>query len=375
MLDNETSRVAPLLVQLYDSHKLYALARDSSDPARRELSGIILDLFQSDLSAREAELISDVLINLMRQIEIDLRAAMAEKLARLDNIPLRVILFLAADEINVAEHVLLHSPVLNDLDLLYIIQSQGPEYWRAIAQRQKLASQVVSVLAETRDLVTLKNLAGNDNISLTEKAYGVIGEFAESHADLAEITVRREDVPSELAVRLYRIVGHEIKSRITTRFPQVKASVEKSYREAVIDMVESAEAPRDAFLPDESQINAAFAARDAGTLGLPSMLETLRAGNIRSFIAQCAVYTGLACQTVAEILRQENGQGLAVLCRARDINKSDFLTIFLLTGRIRKAEKIVSKTTMTRALGYYDRISKPLAERIMRNSQQSVGSF
>ena len=123
MLDNETSRVAPLLVQLYDSHKLYALARDPSDPARRELSGIILDLFQSDLSAREAELISDVLINLMRQIEIELRAAMAEKLARQRNIPLRVILFLAADEINVAEHVLRHSPVLNDLDLLTLPDS------------------------------------------------------------------------------------------------------------------------------------------------------------------------------------------------------------------------------------------------------------
>ena len=188
-------------------------------------------------------------------------------------------------------------------------------------------------------------------------------------SDLAGIVVRREDVPPELAVRLYRIVGEEVKKRVTARFPNVRDNVENSLKHAVVDMVESAQALPDPFLPEEALVTGALSAHDQGMLGIPDMLENLRGGKIKAFIAQCAVYTDLPCRTIAEILKQESGQGLAVLCRARDIDKSDFLTIYLLTGRMRKAEKVIGKAAMTRALGYYDRIQKPVAERILRNSR------
>src|SRR5688572_4950053 len=113
---DKSSGVTPLLVRLYDSHKLYRLAKDRKPFARAELTSTVSALLDVALSARETELVADVLIALMRQAEKDLRQALAEKLSILDQVPLRLVLQIANDEIDVAAPVLRNSPILGDLD-------------------------------------------------------------------------------------------------------------------------------------------------------------------------------------------------------------------------------------------------------------------
>ena len=122
---DKSSDVTPLLVRLYDSHKLYGLAKDKKPLARAELMSIISDLLGMNLSPRESELIADVLIALMRQAEKDLRQALAERLSMLEKAPLRLILQISHDEIEIAAPVLRNSAVLGELDLIYIIKSKG----------------------------------------------------------------------------------------------------------------------------------------------------------------------------------------------------------------------------------------------------------
>jgi hypothetical protein len=107
---DKSSDVTPLLVRLYDSHKLYGLAKDKKPLARAELMSIISDLLGMNLSPRESELIADVLIALMRQAEKDLRQALAERLSMLEKVPLRLILQISHDEIEIAAPVLRNSP-------------------------------------------------------------------------------------------------------------------------------------------------------------------------------------------------------------------------------------------------------------------------
>ena len=161
------SEVEPLLVQLYDSHRLYQLAQEKKPEARAELSQSVVGLLGANLRINEQELVADILISLMRQAERDLRQAIAERLSIMDNVPLRLVLHMAQDEITVAESVLCTSPVLNDLDLLYIIQSKTAEYWRAIARREHINEPVIDTLADTRDVETACHLAENSKIALT----------------------------------------------------------------------------------------------------------------------------------------------------------------------------------------------------------------
>src|SRR6056297_3340090 len=105
-LSKTSSQVTPILVKLYDSHKLYGLAKDKKPEARGELTSAVVELFDMQLSNNEQELIADVLMELLRQAEIDLREALAHKLAARDDIPLRLALEMANDEIPVAKPIL-----------------------------------------------------------------------------------------------------------------------------------------------------------------------------------------------------------------------------------------------------------------------------
>ncbi len=158
---NKISHVTPLLVELYDINQSYKFAEDQKKEAQAELVSVVSDLFKVGLSFSEKEVISDILIELISHAEKDLRQELARSLLDIEDVPLRLILKIANDEIDIAKIVLKNSPALSDLDLIYIIKSMGSEYWRAIAARKIMGTQVVKFLIQTRDIGTVFALAQN----------------------------------------------------------------------------------------------------------------------------------------------------------------------------------------------------------------------
>ncbi len=366
ILDNETARMEPLLLRLYDSHRIYALAKDRRAPARSELVGIVLDMFQAELSPREAELVTDVLTGLMGQAERDLRQALAERIAGSEKAPLRLVLHLANDEIEVADSILRNSPVLNDLDLIYIIKSQGPEYWRAIALRKLLSDQVMDLLAETEEPETVQNLADNAHITLTAHSMKIMAHMALEEETLAGSLIAREDIPKEIALRLYRFVGEELKREITDRFDINSEALDQELDKAVQDL---SSPDKMLFAPSAHAIETARAAFNKKELDVQAMVKVLRRGDISMFVAQFSVYADLSPHMVIDILSQRYGQGLAVACKGLDIEKADFLTMFFLTQKVRNTSRIANKYDVSQALSCYERTTKKMALRLLENSK------
>ncbi|MCB9982067.1 MAG: DUF2336 domain-containing protein [Rhodospirillales bacterium] len=364
---DKTSAVTPLLVRLYDSQKLHSLASDEQPLARAELTSAVSELLEMDLSPKESELIADVLIGLMRQAEIDLREALSERLAILDNVPLRLILQLANDEIPVAAPVLSKSSVLGDMDLIYIIKSKGPDYWQAIARREEMSNQIMNLLVDTRDLGTAIELAKNENIHLTQHTVTVLSDMAQKSDALAAPLLRRDEVTPELAKALFQYVGEEIKAQIKTMYGVEATSVVEAVDEVILEMVESSEATSE-FMPNEIALRAAERYKQKGLLTMKLMLGTLRRGQVAAFIAQFSKYTGLPAKTTLEILSQTSGQGLAVACKAFDVAKEDFVSIFLLSNRVRNQGRMVELSDLNKAVNYYTRIKQDVARGIIKNS-------
>lgn len=364
---DKSSNVTPLLVKLYDSHKLHGLAKDNEPLARAELTSAVSELLEMDLSPKESELIADVLIGVMRQAQLDLREALAERLALFDNVPLRLVLKLANDEIEVAGPVLSQSPVLNDLDLIYIIKSKGPAYWQAIARRESMSNQLMNLLSDTRDIETAIALAENENILLTEHTLTTLSDLAQNSDALAMPLLRREEVDEDLAKALFQYVGEEIKSMIKREYGLFEGSIIESVDEVILDLVEATDAVNE-FIPTMSMLRAAGRYREKGLLTMKLMLGSLRRGQIQAFIAQFSKYTGLCPKTTLEIMSQSSGQGLAVACKAFEISKEDFVSIFLLTNRLRNHGHMVDLNDMTKAINYFNRIKREVARGIVENS-------
>lgn len=364
---DKSSDVIPLLVRLYDSHKLHGLAKDDKPLARAELTTAVCELLEMDSSPRESELIADVLIGLMRQAEADLREALAERLAVVENVPLRLILNLANDKIDIARPVLEKSIVLGDLDLIYIIKSKGPAYWQAIAAREQISNQVMNLLSDARDVDTAVMLAENHNIELTEHALSVLSDMAQNSDTLAAPLLRRDDVSADIAKALFKYVGQEIKDYIKEEYGIAEGSIADAVDEVIDGLVEATEAVSE-FSPTPSMLKAAERYKDKGLLTTKLMLGTLRRGQIQAFVSQFSKYTGLDPKTTLEIFSQSSGQGLAVACKAFEITKEDFVSIFLLTNRVRNHGRMVDLNDMTKAIAYFNRIKRDVAQGIIQNS-------
>jgi len=381
---DQSSEVTPLLVRLYDNQRLYGLARDKKPEARKELTTAVVELLGMDLSPRESELIADVLIELMRQAEMDLRRALAARMAALENVPLRLILQIVNDEIEVASPVLRESPVLGEMDLAYIIKSKSAEYWRAIAERKSMSNKIVEMLADTRDLDTAVTLVKNENIHLSATAVGTLSDIAREFEDVAKPLLMRDEVDAKVAEMLYRYVGEELKSYIKSNFADNASDVLGSVDETVSDFVEETQnlAPEVAandrgledikayspYAPTKDMIELARTMKSRGLLGINHVVDTLRQGRLRAFIAQFSVYADLEIKTVFDILSRENGKSLAIVAKALGIVKSDFISIYLLTNRIRNEGKPVNLEAMNKAGSHFDSIKADEACKIMDDS-------
>ena len=359
-MDGGTTPIIPAKGYLGSVGKLYDLARDKSPEARSQLAHEISAILEADITVRESEMVADVLIGLLAEAEKTVRKALALKLSLLEHVPLRLILELANDDIDVAWPVLTASPVLGDFDLMYIIKAQGPVYWKAIAARKALADQVMEMLAETRDIETALTLLDNKDIVLSNNTMVVLSDLAQKEEVVAIPLLSREEMPEDMAQKLYQFVGEEVKRYITGHYDVDENMVVDFVEQVVEETVQQPAIPSDC-KPEEYMVEAACAARDKGILNVKMMIGTLRRGHTRSFVAQLSTFTGMKPDVITQILMQNNGQGLALIARAFDINKQDFISLFMLTGKFWKDGEFVHPDDIRRALKYYDAMSRDFA--------------
>ena len=308
----------------------------------------------------------------MRQAERDLRQALAEKLSVMKDVPLRLMLQLANDDAEVAGSVLTKSVVLSDLDLIYIITAKGADHWQHIAKRAKMSDQIINILVDTNEKRTVKTLVENDKITLTEYAIDVVTDMACKDEVLAKPLLRRDEVTEDIAKRIYQHVGKALKEYIVEKYDlDLDGSVTDLVDEAIMEFVDAADENAE-ILPSSSMLNTAERHHEKGLLTIKMMIGCLRRGQIQTFIAQFSKYTGMSPDTISDTLIQNSGQGLAVVCRAFNIAKEDFMSIFLLTNRLRNNGKMVDLKDMAKAMEYYTRVDTKVAIDVVKNSLEDT---
>lgn len=355
-----------LLISFYDKHKLYEMTGGHEEGSRSELANIMGELMELDVAQNEKEIITEALMSVISQAERNLRLAVSQKMSLSNSAPLRLILNLVSDDIDIATPVLKHSPVLNDTDLLYIVKAQSKEYWRVIAERAGLSSIVIDALADTRDLMTAKTLVQNKNSVLTEHALRVFSVMAEDHEPLTKPLLQRKEMTNDLIKEIYNFVGFELKNYITANFDvDVASSFDIALEEVTTEIIENVNSE---FNVTQSMVEEAETLCRNDMLTIYEMVNYLKRGQISTFVACFTVYCGLSLDTAEKMLKQDKGQGLAIVCKAMDIQKTDFINMFLLTSKLRE-NTIVQHSQLAHAIKYFETIEKSMAEEILGSSR------
>ena len=104
----------------------------------------------------------------------------------------------------------------------------------------------------------------------------------------------------------------------------------------------------------------------------PDMLvQTLRQGEIALFEAMFAQMTGLRRRLIGRLIYEPGGEGLVIACRALEVDKPAFTSIFLLSRKGRPGDQVVDPRELSRVISLFDRVKPDAAQQVLRRWQRN----
>jgi uncharacterized protein (DUF2336 family) len=298
---------------------LLALAADRNPAARGALFRSVTQVLLASgapLSERERTEAGLILEALLREVEASLRAALAQGLARRNDVPRSLVMALAADEIMVAEPILAGSPLLGDDELIELIRTRSQEHRLVIAARPGIAERVADALVQTGEELVIERLIRNPDAHLSQNAIEYLVAESQRVDRFREPLLRRADLPAHLAARMYRWVSEALRREILARYPIDPSTLDQAIV-AATPAAPGAESEGEAALRLAHQL--ALRARTRGILNERFVLQNLRAGHVAIAAAALGELAGVKPEQARRYLLDPSGEALVLCCRAADI--------------------------------------------------------
>ncbi len=304
-------------------------------------------------SQRERTLATDILRRLSKDVEMEIRIALAERMADNADAPHELLLLLVDDRIEVARPILARSRLLNDADLLHVIEVGSTDHHIAVAQRPSIGEPVSAALArlESEDVVTA--LIRNATARISQDTFGGLLERAKSSPSLQEPLVEREDLPPALAQRMHGWVSDALKSALTQRYPEAAGSIS-----AAIDETSAAFTSGQPAGTDGGASKLVAKLSNSGQLKSSFLVRVLQQGQMDLFEHAFAAMLGMDVEIVRRALYSERTALLALACRAVGIDRAVFMTVFNLSRLHRHGSQLLGETDQKDIQDAY-RLSKP----------------
>lgn len=353
---------------------LFEMARDRSQTGRRALADKVGDFYFAghSLSDRERDLVVDILRQVLRDAEMDVRRSLAERLAPHAEAPRDLIVTLANDQIEIARPILLRSEVLEDEDLIAIVRAHAEAHQLAVAGRPRISTALSDVLIETGNTRVAETLLGNRGASLSGQAMIRLTNVARRVPPLRSPLLGRPELTPELATKIYWLVSQELRRTILDRFAIPRAQLDAALQATLQDLIDGTRG-RTSLTADQLETVERMA--EAGAITPQVLIQTLRLGQIDLFKALFGRIAGLGPEAMHQLIAETGGEAMTLACRALRIDKGFFASIFLLSRAARPGEQIVDPRELSRVLALYDRLTPESALPILQGWRQNPAAI
>lgn len=345
--------------------ELYKLAQDKSVAGRTKLVGRVSELYFSPgrtFSDAERALMTDILRRLVRDVEVQIRQALAKRLADRPNAPKELVQMLANDEIEVARPILTQSTLLDDADLVEVIRLRTMQHRLAIAGRRTVSEPVSEALVERGEVKVVARLLENAGAAISPKTLAFLVEESRRVRTYQRPLLARDELTPELAGRMYLWVSGALRKYILQNFEIDRRVLDESMNDTLTAlMAQIRERSRRGGRP----VELAEVLGHANALTPEFLIELLREGQVPLFEGLFAELTGLPLETARKLIYQPGGEAFAIACKATRMPKSRFASVFVLSRQARPGEKLVNKGEVPRAIEVFDRVREDVAEAIL----------
>jgi uncharacterized protein (DUF2336 family) len=292
-----------------------AMSRNNLKPSRNQSS--LVDLSQgfallSRPSKKEITLFQEQFYTLILNTTSVERKKISQNIATSAYTPKAIILFMAMQEIAIAQSPLLYSPVLQPSDLNLIIEKSSVEQAKVIARRENL------------DASNVKALLKLDNIAEQVKTILLANEAISGNSEIQEILET-----------MHISEGWEKTELEITNIQSVDISpTQPSKRSKDLSQTLLALANKGGKLRLKPKGKPAKSTENIVTLSQMEnqLLAIMREKNLKSFAITIQQFCGLKSPITFQILRKQNAGMLATLLRALEISDVSAARILLMAN-------------------------------------------
>jgi uncharacterized protein (DUF2336 family) len=311
--------------------KLIALARTSDSGLRRDLLREVTELFfetSGSRNDRESALFDDVLQLVAAEMQDTVLAELAHRFADADDAPVGLMRDLANHAFEVAGPILRKSGALDEKTLLQIVNYQSQQHIKAVAERDNVSETLSDAIVKFGDDLALDALMRNETAAVSRTSMEAAVDRARRNAILHEAVVERRDLPLDLLNEMYFVVESRLRDQILGR----NASVDPSTLDAALSKARERIKASVGDMSAESKNAMAFiqSKKNNGELNARLLVSLYREAKRMHFLYGLAEITYLDHETVANLLERKDVDGLAMICRAANIERPLFVTLAVL---------------------------------------------
>jgi uncharacterized protein (DUF2336 family) len=305
-----------------------AMSRGSAESRERALWYATDLLIAGQYSDDEIWTLGEVIGRLAQEIEVEARAQLAKRLARLDNAPADIINKLACDDlIEVAGPVLRHSERIDGRALVSIARSKSQQHLLAISKRKSICEDITDLLVTRGNQQVLNSVATNSGARFSD--FGILHLIKRSEHDsiLVELLGRRKDIPRHLFQQLIAKASQAAEQQLRAQHPEAAGQIQTSVIEVTGEL-------QSIFGPASESY---FAAKRAvtkeshyGSLNESKILKYAQSHRLEEVTVGLSLLCSLPVDVVERTLTGTNAELVLILARALDFSWETAMSLLFL---------------------------------------------
>ena len=330
------------------------LAQLAVNPAagasREEIFLAVASLYRvqgTGLNERERDLMRDILRRLIKDVEMAIRIALAQRLADDASAPHDLIMMLVDDTIEVARPLILKSPLLREEDVLDLIARASVDHHEAVASRANIGERVSEALAASNNEPVLAALVRNTTAKISGVTYATLVEKSRRIVSLQDPLIRRPDLPPALADKMCEFVSEALKAYIQTRYKVAPIALNRAVAAAERAVKSEPAGPSDS--PENSAQKLIDKLAASGQLKASFLMRVLSQGQTDLFDLAFARLLGVELERFRAAFYDSGARAVAMACRAVGIDRSVFPTVYNLSRQAHGRLAALTKADMAEA--------------------------
>lgn len=350
---------------------LLAMAHDRSEAGRVALAEKISEIFlmnAGDLPPKEETLVYNFIEELIHHESEKVRHALISEFANAIQAERSIALRVSRGPIEIAQATLSANENLEDDDLITIIEGKGSDHAAAIATRAVVSEVVADALVTTGSVRVIQMVAENLGARLSSNAIDVLVNTARLAAMVQKPLLARPELNADKALELYWWISKDLRREAMERYGFGPGRLDNALGQSVQAKLETHLFEKD---DDEAMTHLASWLGERDSIKPDLLPRLLRMNHYRLFSITLSRMVGLSLDLVDAVVTSTDVRMIVALCRAIHVEKSYFVSIFLMSRAIRNDEQIVHPKELSIAMETFDRLSVEDSKKLVSSWAQN----